>query len=68
MSSDMETHDTGAAAPMPRPKVPPQHPHERPPVNPDPKVHPVHREMPPEPIQEGTDPRQPLRETPRSRR
>jgi hypothetical protein len=29
-------------------------------VNPDPKAHPIHPETPPEPIQEGTDPRRPI--------
>ena len=35
---------------------------ERPPADPDPKSHPLHRGMPLGPILEGTDPKQPVRE------
>lgn len=31
------------------------------PLNPDPKSHPIHREVPVQPIHEGTDPKQPVR-------
>jgi hypothetical protein len=31
------------------------------PLNPDPKSHPIHREVPTQPIHEGTDPKQPVR-------
>ena len=31
------------------------------PLNPDPKSHPIHREVPLQPIHEGTDPKQPVR-------
>ena len=35
-------------------------PHKEP-LNPDPKSHPIHREVPVQPIHEGTDPKQPVR-------
>lgn len=64
-------HDFGVAGPpsRPGPRVPevPPRPHERPAVNPDPKVHPVHREVPAQPPHEGTDPKQPVRESPTRR-
>jgi hypothetical protein len=31
------------------------------PLDPDPKSHPIHREVPVQPIHEGTDPKQPVR-------
>ena len=31
------------------------------PLNPDPKSHPIHREVPLQPIHEGTDPKKPVR-------
>lgn len=31
------------------------------PLNPDPKSHPIHREVPVQPIHEGTDPKQPVK-------
>lgn len=34
------------------------------PVNPDPKTHPMHREVPVQPIHEGTDPKQPIKQAP----
>lgn len=33
----------------------------RQPLNPDPKSHPIHRDVPPQPLHEGTDPKQPVR-------
>jgi hypothetical protein len=35
-------------------------PHKEP-LNPDPKSHPIHREVPMQPIHEGTDPKPPVR-------
>ena len=44
--------------------TPNQQPQQSPaPVNPDPKSHPIHREVPTQPIHEGTDPKQPVTPT-----
>jgi hypothetical protein len=53
------------------PSIPTTHPNQSPskspaspapePLNPDPKSHPIHREVPVQPIHEGTDPKQPVR-------
>ncbi len=50
------------------PQTEPKKPHEPPPVNPDPKAHPIHPPIPTQPIHEGTDPKQPITpETPGQR-
>jgi hypothetical protein len=47
--------------PSTNPNMPgPGTPQEKP-LNPDPKSHPMHREVPLQPIHEGTDPKQPVR-------
>jgi hypothetical protein len=54
---------------MNQPNEPPKPPvREAPkPVNPDPKTHPIHREVPVQPIhqgQDGTDPKHPIKQAP----
>jgi hypothetical protein len=50
----------------PQPPKPNPSPQEepKPAVNPDPKTHPIHREVPTQPIHEGTDPKQPVKPSP----
>ena len=50
--------------PSTTPNQPAQQPpsHQAPtPLNPDPKSHPIHREVPVQPLHEGTDPKQPVK-------
>lgn len=44
-----------------RPSAPPGRQQAPAPLDPDPKSHPIHREIPTQPIHEGTDPRQPVK-------
>lgn len=41
----------------PRPKTPKR---EHPAIDPDPKAHPMQRDVPPQPIEKGTDPKHPV--------
>lgn len=41
--------------------APPSTPSTPAPVDPDPKSHPIHREVPVQPIHEGTDPKRPVK-------
>jgi len=43
------------------PATTPNAPNAPEPLNPDPKAHPIHREVPVQPIHEGTDPKRPVR-------
>jgi hypothetical protein len=61
MNVPMKPSHTPPGAPAEQPARRPIH--EREPVNPDPKTHPIHPAIPSQPIHEGTDPPKPVTTT-----
>ncbi len=54
------THAFAMKPNSPQPPTPPRPKRDHGAVDPDPKAHPIHRDVPPQPIEQGTDPKHPV--------